>query len=58
MIVALSVAAALAGCAAGGGVFGATISGDATTTRIKTGSMGVGTSGVKARSTDTVVTTY
>jgi hypothetical protein len=49
---------ALSGCAMGGGVFGTTISGDATTTRIKTSSAGVGTSGVKAGSTDTIVTTY
>jgi hypothetical protein len=41
----------------GGGVFGATIAGDAMTTRVKTGSVAVGTGGVRAGSTDTVVTT-
>jgi hypothetical protein len=49
---------ALSGCAMGGGVFGATIAGDASTTRVKTSSVGVGTSGVTAGSTDTIVTTY
>jgi hypothetical protein len=51
------VAMALSGCAVGGGVFGTTIADGTATTRIKTGSVGVGTSGVKAGSTDTVVTT-
>lgn len=51
------VAMALSGCAMGGGVFGTTIADGTATTRVKTGSVGVGMSGVKAGSTDTVVTT-
>jgi hypothetical protein len=50
-------ATALSGCAMGGGVFGTTIADGMATTRVKTGSVGVGMSGVKAGSTDTVVTT-
>jgi len=51
------VAAALSGCAVGGGVFGTTIADGTATTRVKTGSVGVGMSGARAGSTDTVVTT-
>lgn len=50
--------AALSGCAMGGGVFGTTIADGTATTRVKTSSVGVGTSGIKAGSTDTIVTTY
>jgi hypothetical protein len=56
-IAAASFALALSGCAMGGGVFGTAIADGTATTRIKTGSVGVGTSGVRAGSTDTVVTT-
>jgi hypothetical protein len=51
------VTMALSGCAMGGGVFGTTIADGTATTRVKTGSVGVGMSGVKAGSTDTLVTT-
>jgi hypothetical protein len=47
----------LSGCAMGGGVFGTTIADGTATTRVKTGSVGVGPSGVTTGSTDTVVTT-
>jgi hypothetical protein len=50
-------AMALSSCAMGGGVFGTTIADGTAMTRVKTGSVGVGMSGVKAGSTDTVVTT-
>jgi len=51
------VAMVLSGCAMGGGVFGTTIADGTATTRVKTGSVGVGASGVTAGSTDTTVTT-
>jgi hypothetical protein len=56
LVIALA-AIALTGCAVGGGVFGTTIADGTATTKVKTGSVGVGMSGVKAGSTDTVVTT-